>query len=256
MSAENARPPVLLIHGLFSNPTLMADWVQLLESAGYTCHTPAMPGHEPVDRDVLSRITLSDYINSALAAYDAIDRAPIVIGHSLGGLIAQHIAAARNPRAAVLLAPVPPGVLWPQLRSLPRLFPLMPSLLAGRPVRPSNATFRAIPLNGLADDEKTAIIARFVPDSALVFRSMSLGTRDTRVDAKSVSCPVLCVSGGVDRNVAHWISRRIARRYGAEHHHHPGLPHWIVARSALTQVAPPVLSWLDAALRERRVVAG
>jgi pimeloyl-ACP methyl ester carboxylesterase len=256
MADHDTRPPILLLHGLFSNPTLMTDWAEFLESAGYTCHTPAMPGHEPADPDILSRITLSDYINHALAAYDELDEAPIVIGHSIGGLIAQHVAAARNPRALVLLASAPPGVLWPQLRSLPHLLPLMPGLLAGRPVRPSDATFRAIPLHGLADDEQSEILAKFVPDSARVFTSMSLGTRDTRVDRESVSCPVLCVSGGADRNVANWISRRFARRYGAQHHHHPGLPHWIVARSALPQVAPPVLGWLDATLRDRRAVAG
>jgi pimeloyl-ACP methyl ester carboxylesterase len=116
MSDRDARPPVLFLHGLFSNPTLVTDWIEFLESAGYACHAPAMPGHEPVDPNVLSRITLSDYVDHALAVYDELDEAPIVIGHSIGGLIAHHVAAARSPRALVLLASVPPGVLWPQLR--------------------------------------------------------------------------------------------------------------------------------------------
>jgi pimeloyl-ACP methyl ester carboxylesterase len=256
MSDHDARPPILFLHGLFSNPALMTDWIEFLESAGYTCHTPALPGHQPADLAVLSRITLSDYVNHALAAYDALDESPVVIGHSIGGLIAQRVAAVRNPRAMVLLASVPPGVLWPQLRSLPHLLPLMPSLLTGRPIRPSDATFRAIPLYGLEDNEMSEIIGKFVPDSPHVFNSMSLGTRDTRIDRRAVSSPVLCVSGGADRNVANWTSRRIARRYGAQHHHHPGLPHWIVARSALHQVAPPVLGWLDATLADRSAVAG
>jgi hypothetical protein len=99
---------------------------------------------------------------------------------------------------------------------------------------------------GLPAAEQQELIAGFVADSAHVFRSMSLGSRDTRVDPAAVHCPVLCVSGGVDRNVATWISRRIARRYSAQEHHHPDLPHWIVANSALSQVAPPVLGWLEA----------
>jgi pimeloyl-ACP methyl ester carboxylesterase len=161
---------------------------------------------------VLSRVTLSDYIAHALAAYDELGETPIVIGHSIGGLVAQHVAAARDPMALVLLAPVPPGVLWPQLRSLPHLFGIMGSLITGRPVKRSVETFRAVPLCGLPAVEQQELIAGFVPDSAHVFRSMSLGSRDTRVDPRAVRCPVLCVSGGADRNVATWISRRIARR--------------------------------------------
>jgi hypothetical protein len=127
----------------------------------------------------------------------------------------------------------------------------MGDLLKGSPVRPSDKTFRAVPLYGLPGAEQREIIAGFVPDSAHVFQSMSLGSRDTRVDRREVRCPVLCVSGGADRNVATWISRRIARTYSAQEHHHPTLPHWIVAESALPQVAPPVLAWLDARISER-----
>jgi alpha-beta hydrolase superfamily lysophospholipase len=71
-----------------------------------------------------------------------------------------------------------------------------------------------------------------------------MGAASTKVDAAKVSCPVLCVSAGSDENVAQWISRRIAKRYGAEHQDHPGAPHWIIAESLVDRVAPPVLDWL------------
>jgi alpha-beta hydrolase superfamily lysophospholipase len=77
---------------------------------------------------------------------------------------------------------------------------------------------------------------------------MSVGASPTRVNAGDVTCPVLCVSAGADRNVAQWISCRIAARYNAEHRVHPDLPHWIIAESALDEVAPPVLDWLKKTL--------
>jgi hypothetical protein len=73
---------------------------------------------------------------------------------------------------------------------------------------------------------------------------MSMGSSSTRVNGSDVTCRVLCVSVGSDRNVAQSISRRIAKRYSAEHQVQPGKPHWIVAESALDDVAPPVLAWL------------
>jgi pimeloyl-ACP methyl ester carboxylesterase len=238
------KPPILFLHGVFGRPSLLEPWTRMLASAGYTVHVPTLPGREPTDEAVLARTGIEDCFAVALDAYDRIGEPAIVIGHSMGGLLTQKIAAARAPRAAVLLASVPPGMLWPQLRPLPHLFPIMPRILAGKPFLPSARTMRDVPLNTLPVAEQEALIPRLVRDSGRVFREMSMGAASTKVTASQVSCPVLCVSAGSDRNVAPWISRRIAKRYRAEHQDHPGKPHWIVAESAIDDVAPPVLEWL------------
>jgi pimeloyl-ACP methyl ester carboxylesterase len=238
------KPPILFLHGVFGSPSLLAPWTRFLESAGYVVHAPLLPGREPTDDAALARTGIEEFFAVALDAYDRIGEPAIVIGHSMGGLLTQKIAAARSPRAAVLLASVSPGVLWPQLRPLPHLFPIMPRILAGKPFLPSARTMREVPLSTLPAAEQEALIPRLVRDSGRVFRESSMGAGSTKVSASDVTCPVLCVSGGSDENVAPWISRRIAKRYGAEHQDHPGKPHWIIAESALDDVAPPVLEWL------------
>lgn len=179
-----------------------------------------MPGREPTDDDVLARTGIADCFAVALDAYDRLGEPAIVIGHSMGGLLTQKLAAARTPRAAVLLASVPPGVLWPQVCALPHLFPLMPRILAGKPFLPAARTMREVPLSTLPVAEQEALIPSLVRDSGRVFRELSMGAASTKVDAAKVSCPVLCISAGSDENVALWISRGIAKRYGAEHQDH------------------------------------
>jgi pimeloyl-ACP methyl ester carboxylesterase len=241
---NTAKPPILLLHGVFGTPSLLESWTRYFESVGHRVHVPTMPGREPTDDDVLARTGIGDCFAVALDAYDRIGERAIVIGHSMGGLLAQKVAAARDPLAVVLLASVPPGVLWPQLRALPHLLPILPKVLAGKPFLPSARTMRDVPLSTLSAAEQDALIPRLVRDSGRVFRDMSVGAASTRVRTSDVTCPVLCVIAGSDENVAPWISRRIAKRYRAERQDHPRLPHWIVAESALDEVAPPVLEWL------------
>ena len=124
---------------------------------------------------------IEDCFNVALDAYDRLDEPPIVIGHSMGGLLTQKIAAARLLRAVVLLASVPPRILWPQLPALPHLFPVLPAVLAGKPFLPSSRTMRNVPLNTLPAAEKDELIPQLVRDSGRVFREMSLGASSTRV---------------------------------------------------------------------------
>lgn len=250
MSASR-KPPILLLHGVFGSPELIGPWARFLRESGYDVHVPAFPGRDPSDDDVLEHTGVAECIAVALRAYDQIGEPAIVIGHSFGGLVAQKVAAARDCVAVVLLAAVPPGVLWPQLRSLPHLFPVLPAILAGRAFRPSASTMRAVPLRTLPTAEQEALIPRLVRDSGRVFRTMSLGSPIMRVKAAAVTCPVLVVVAGADRNVAPWMSRRLAARYGAERHDHPGLPHWIIAESALPRVGPPTLAWLQRVTPDR-----
>lgn len=239
------RPPVLFIHGIFSHPRLLAPWVERFEAAGYECHAPALPGREPTDEELLSQAGLADYFKAVLAAREALDRPPIVLGHSLGGLLGQKLAATTETAALVLLASVPPGVLWTQPRSLPHLIRLLPRILAGKPILPPERTFRAIPFSTLSHEEQDGLVGRMVADSGRAFRSLTFGSSPTRVKRGAVASPVLCVSGTADRNVSTRAASRIAKRYAAEHQVHSGKPHWIVAESLLGEVAPPVLEWLQ-----------
>ncbi|MET0898121.1 MAG: alpha/beta fold hydrolase [Mycobacterium sp.] len=237
-------PPILLLHSFFGRPSSFGPWIDYFTAAGYTCHAPALPGRDPTDDAVLTRTGIDECFEVALSAYDALGEPAIVIGHSLGGLLGQKVAAARDCSALVLLASIPPGMLVPQAKVLHHLVPILPAVLRGRPFFPSESTIRSVPLSTLPKAEQDALLPRLVRDSGRVFRDMSLGVAATKVNAAEVRCPVLCVSAGQDRNVAAWISRRIAARYQAQHQIHPMLPHWIVAESAVETVAPPVLSWL------------
>jgi pimeloyl-ACP methyl ester carboxylesterase len=236
-------PPILFLHAAFSRGEHFAPWVRFFSAAGFECVAPTLPGHAPSDAELLGKLSISDYLESALAARHALTEPPIVIGHSMGGLLAQAVAAETACAGLVCLASVPPAILWPQLRALPALTRLMPAMLAGRAIRPSSETSLELVLNGLPDPEQRAIVASLGPDSGRAYRAMIFGR--TRVSRGAVRCPVMCVSGEDDRIVSAAMSRSIAARYGADEMVVPGVGHWLVAPSVLATVGPRILNWLE-----------
>ncbi len=187
--------------------------MRFLSGAGYVSPCPGLPRPRPSDDRILAKTGVAECVDIALRAYGQIGEPAIVIGHSFGGFVAQKVAAARNCLALVMLASVPPGVLWPQLRSTPHLFPVLPAILAGRPFRPSAATMHAVPLNtSPRGGAGRALIPRLVRDSGRVFRAMSLGLPIMHIDPADVTVPaVLRASAGADRNVAPWMSAGLRR---------------------------------------------
>lgn len=235
-------PPILFIHGTFSHGGLLNPWVRYFEAAGYQCQAPSLPGRLPTDSDILRKLTMSDSLEVLLRTCADMEEPPIVIGHSMGGLLGQQLAAATPCAALVLLASAPPGVLWAQPRALPHLAKLMPRILAGSPFRPSASTLNAVVFNDLLSAEAEKLGEQLVPDSGRVFRSMIFGL--SRVPRHGVNCPVLCLSGGVDRNVSARTSRSISSRYDASHQVFPQRGHWLIAPSGVDEVASVVLRWL------------
>src|ERR1051325_11141003 len=131
------RPPILLVHGAFSSAADLSAWKGFFAGEGFEVVAPTLPAHGRSDPAALRPLSLPDYLKALLAVRNRMTEAPVIIGHSMGGLLAQQLAAAAPCRALGCVASAPPGMLPAQLRALPYLAPLFPTIMAGRPVRPS-----------------------------------------------------------------------------------------------------------------------
>jgi len=241
---DMSQPPsIIFVHGAFSRAAHCEALMGYFAAAGFDCLASSLPGHDPSDPLALARLSLDDYHTALERVRSGLPTAPIVIGHSMGGLLAQQLAATGPCAALVCLASAPPGMLPAQLRALPHLARLLPRILAGRPIRPPVATFRYLALHDLPAGEQNDLVDTFGSESGRAYRSMILGT--ARVRASAVQCPVLCISGGQDRIISRRVAKRVAAYYGADHHLLPDRGHWLLARAGLEKVAKPVLEWLE-----------
>jgi pimeloyl-ACP methyl ester carboxylesterase len=161
---------IILIPGLWLTARSWGDVVPRLEDAGHTVAALTLPGMESSEAD-RSRVGRQDHVDAVVAAIDAAgdgdaDRPVLLVGHSMGGVLAWAAAAARLDRVA--------GVVF----------------LASEPdvPRPSESMFPAdgddvpLPAWDFFDDEMVADL-----DEAA----------RTRVRAESVPSPVHAVTDGL-----------------------------------------------------------
>jgi len=221
----------------------MEPWRAFFAAEGYACTVPALPGHAPSDPDLLRRLGIDDFFSAVSHVLARFERPPIVIGHSMGGLLAQMLAAAFDCAAIVLVGSLAPGRLPAPPGAIPYYLRVGPRILAGWPFSPSRAGLRRLVLHDLPLAERESLIEGFVPESGLAYREMLFGK--VRVKPKSVSCRVLVVNGGADRLVPPSVAGEIARKYGAELTIIPGHGHWLIAGSLIDIAAVVVLRWIE-----------
>ena len=236
------KPPILLIHGACSQPAHMEPWRAFFAAAGHQCLAPALPGHMPSDPDILARVTIEDYLAALGAVHATFGRPPVVIGHSLGGMLAQRLAASAECAGVILVASMPTGTVPATLAALPDLVELSPAILAGRPFRARPEALARLVLHDLAAAERDELIPDFVAESGRVYRQVLLG--GARMPARSLHCPVLVVHGSADRLVPVATARGLARKYAAELTIIPGRGHWLIAGSLTATVLPVVVDWI------------
>src|SRR4051794_33151545 len=100
---------VLLIHGTWCNGDNWGEFATALNARGYTVHAPSLRHHGNPQNTVpwtnaqkISKVGLLDYVADLKEIVETMDSPPIIIGHSVGALLAQ-LLAARVPSAGVVL---------------------------------------------------------------------------------------------------------------------------------------------------------
>lgn len=109
---ERGRPPILFVHGAYSAAWIWAEhFLPVFADRGYPAFAVSLRGHGGSEGD-LSSASFNDYVDDVETAAKAISAAPVLIGHSMGGLIVQHyVARGGKAKAFVALASAPPSGL-------------------------------------------------------------------------------------------------------------------------------------------------
>ena len=217
-----------------------------LAEAGHQAIAPARRGRAGVGPDKAAGLTFDDYVEDTIAVLDTLDEPAVLVGHSLGALIAQRLAEQGRARAIVLIAPAPPAMLTAQAVALPHFLPQMPRILTGRPFVVGPAACSTLALNKMPEAERPAVHAHLTHESGKVYRDLMFGS--VKIDARKVRVPVYVAGGTEDRIISTGLTKKTARHYGVQPRMHEGRGHWIIGEPGWEALVDDVAAWLDASL--------
>jgi pimeloyl-ACP methyl ester carboxylesterase len=249
------KPPILLVHGMWSTPATFDGLRPVLEAAGHATHAPALPFHDrPASlppAPELGSLSITAYVDFIVAEAGKLGAPPVLVGHSMGCVVVQ-LAASRIPHAGIVLL-APAAAANAQAFSLDPVRTLKSVLTRwgwwDSPTLLDEAGARWGVMNGVPDADADQEVKRLVWDSGRVMAEMALPPlfgNVTRVDYARLDQPALVIVGSEDRTTPPGIARATARNLGGrvDYHELPGMPHWLFWGDVERQMATLVTEWL------------
>lgn len=244
-------PPLLFVHGAFSGAWIWdAKFLPWFAARGWEAHAVSLRGHGNSEgRERLHEFGIADYVDDVLQAADGLSAPPVLIGHSMGGMVVQRALAKRHFAGGVLMASAPPygllsstmGLAW---RS-PYVFQQMAMLTTfGEKAIDPDAIRRAMFSDKMPRDEAAKYEAYLQEESRRVLLDIGgwipfpvLPPRDT---------PVMVMGAEEDLLFPRAEVIATAMALGTQPVFMPGMGHAMMLEQDWQSVAERVESWVAA----------
>jgi pimeloyl-ACP methyl ester carboxylesterase len=247
---------IFMIHGMWGAPWYWERYRGVFESQGYRCVAATLPYHDMDPRGSpdprLGTTGLLDYADALEQEVRRLGTKPILMGHSMGGLLAQMLGARGLAKSLVLLSPAPPAGILALRPSVMRSFWSVQTKwdFWRKPMRQTFGEAVYSMLHLMPEAEQRETYGRFVYESGRAACEIGYWFLDpksaARVDESAVTCPMLVVAGAEDRITPASVIRRVATKYKhvATYKEFENHAHWLVAEPGWREVAVYVAGWL------------
>lgn len=230
---------LVMIHGIGLGPWFWEPWMDALAER-FQVLALSLPGHgEPPDDAGLQEVIAG--VESVVAA---LPEPPILVGHSMGALVAQILATRLSLRGLILISPLPPGQIFvrPDRNMIRHSVGLLPAFLRNQPLKIGLPAYRALGMNLLSDAEVQRWFPKICPWPRALARDL---LRPPRVDAARVHCPVLVLLGKEDRLVPWQKGRVLGDLYEAVVWRYDNLAHSPPLEPEGRRMLQDLLSWAE-----------
>ncbi|MBN8216279.1 MAG: alpha/beta hydrolase [Spirochaetes bacterium] len=247
---------LLFIHGMYMNPKCWENWRDHFQAEGFQCLAPGWPGRDlPVDTlrkkhpdPVLGGLRLKDVVDHFTDRILTLHEMPILIGHSMGGLVVQLLLQKGIAAAGIAINSAPPaGVFTPRWSFLKANWPhLNPFTDQGVPIQMGLERFEYAFAHNLTAKERREGWERYiVPESRRVPRD----SLSAKIDFRAPRPPLLLIAGGEDRIIPASLNRVNRAKYRksagiTDYKEFPGRTHFIIGQKKWEEVADFIGDWI------------
>ncbi len=259
---------IVFVHGMWVDGGYWAHVKRFFEEKGYRCLTPTLRHHgrPPAEgpHPELGTTSVLDYVEDLEAEIRVLDAPPVLIGHSMGGLLVQILAGRGLAKAAILLAPASPAGVFAIRISVLRSF-LSGYLRWGFWRKPYRQTFGEAVygmMHLLPPETQREIYAGMGYESGRAACEIGFWLFDRRRAAAvgggarqgqggggaggGIECPLLVVAAEQDRITPAAVVRKVARRYGPRvtYREFSGRAHSLLYEPGWEEIATFCEDWL------------
>lgn len=244
------RPiPLLFVHGAYAGAWCWDEhFLQYFaQEAGYAAYALSLRGHgRSPGREYLDSFSIADYVNDVAAVVAELPAAPVLIGHSMGGMVVQKYLERAAVPAAVLMCAVPPQGLFASAVGLaikkPGLLGELNRLLGGGRVA-LDALREALFAQPLPADLMRRYYRLSQPESHRAIWDMTLFDLPHPGAVRRV--PMLVLGAEFDHLIPASLVEMTARTYGVEAEIFSGMGHGLMLEQDWAQVARRMQIWLE-----------
>jgi pimeloyl-ACP methyl ester carboxylesterase len=247
--------PLLFVHGSFSDARIWDDYfLPYFARHGYEAHAFSLRGHGRSEgHERLLTWRLADYVADLAKAAATLPGKPVLIGHSMGGMVIQKYLETHPDQAGlVLMASVPPQGLLPTTLHMamrhPFLFQQISLFSLLGPSYGSPEMMRRILFSKDLSDAKLRQYFSYTQAESQVVTLDMMGLNPLRLKPETLKMPILTLGARNDVFVSPALVEETARWYKAELHIFPDMAHAMMLEMRWNEVADYLLSWLERAV--------
>lgn len=252
-AASNTRPPVLFVPGAFAGAWMWEEtFLPFFAERGFDAYAMSFRAHGSQGWPLHS-LGLKAFVSDLAYVADRLPAPPVLVGHSLGGLVAYEYGRGRELPAVVMFSAVPPDGSLRSFVELARLDPLSAAKMAAMSLFPPVRMLGSPPVGVYSDrvpaDRARTFTRRLRPES---WRVLSEVLVRPRAHAGPLEMPLYVVGTTGDHLIPACEVRRTARMLEAPCRVFEGFSHTPFVEPGWETIADDIAGWIEAAVEPRK----